>query len=45
MHFAKAVALFISGVLTPAMVDALMIIAPRLKTSIKTVLVSVNQGT
>src|SRR6267378_1316311 len=45
MHVAKAVALFIAGVLTPAMVDALMIIAPCLKTRIHTVLVRVHQGT
>src|SRR6267378_1013808 len=44
MHFTKAVAIFIAGVLAPAMVDALMPIAPRLKTGINAVLICVYQG-
>src|SRR5262249_42975239 len=44
MHFTKAVAIVIAGVLTPAMVDTLMIIAPRLKTGIHAVLIRVHQG-
>ena len=42
MHFTQAVAIFIAGVLAPAMVDALMSIAPRLKTGINAVLICVN---
>src|SRR5216683_8114811 len=44
MHFTKAVAIFIAGVLAPAMVDALMPIAPRLKTGINAVRIWVYQG-
>src|SRR6266581_2977022 len=44
MHFTQAVAIFISGVLALAVVDALMIIAPRFKTSINAVLVRIHQG-
>ena len=44
MYFTKAVAIFIAGVLAPAVVDALMLIAPRLQTGINAVLVGINQG-
>jgi hypothetical protein len=44
MHFTQAVAIFIAGVLAPAVVDALMLISPRLQTGINAVLVGINQG-
>ena len=44
MYFTKAVAIFISGIFAPAMIDTLMCIAPSLKTGINAVLIRVNQG-
>src|SRR2546426_319278 len=44
MHFTKPVAIFISRIFAPAMIDALMRIAPSLKTGINAVLIRVNQG-
>src|SRR2546426_11929002 len=44
MHFTKTVAIFISRIFAPAMIDALMRIAPSLETSINTVFIRVNQG-
>src|SRR6185503_18892057 len=44
MYFTKAVAIFISGIFAPAMIDTLMCIAPSLKTCINAVLIRVNQG-
>jgi hypothetical protein len=42
MDFTKAVAIFISGIFAPAMIDTLMCIAPSLKTGINAVLIRVN---
>jgi hypothetical protein len=44
MHFTKAVAIFISCVLTSAMIDALVGIAPSLKSGVNAILVCVNQS-
>jgi len=43
MHFTQAVTIFISGELTPSMVDMLMTVAPGLQTSVNAVLISINQ--
>jgi len=44
MHFTQPVAIFLSGIFAPAMVDTLMRIASSLQTSINAILVCVNQG-
>ena len=44
MDFTKAVAIFISGIFAPAMIDALMNITPSLETGINAVFICVNQG-
>jgi hypothetical protein len=44
MHFTKAVAIFISGIFAPAVVDAFMRIAPSLETGVNAVLICVNQS-
>src|SRR5215471_5203878 len=43
MHFTKPVAIFIAGKFAPSMVDALMVVAPRLKTGINAVLIRIHQ--
>src|SRR4029453_2528646 len=43
MHFTKPVAIVISGEFAPAMVDALMVVAPSLKTGINAVFIRVHQ--
>jgi hypothetical protein len=45
MHFAKAVAIFISGELASSMIDMFMAIPPDLQTGINTVFIRVNQCT
>jgi hypothetical protein len=44
MHFTKPVAIVISGEFAPSMVDALMRIAPSLKTGINAVLICVHEA-
>ena len=43
MDFTKAVAIFISGILAPSMVDTLMVVSPGLQTGINAVLVRINK--
>src|SRR2546425_12877437 len=43
MDFTKAVAIFISGVLASSMVDALMVVSPRIQASINAVFVRINK--
>jgi hypothetical protein len=43
MHFIKPIAIFISGIFTPAVVDAFMIIAPPRETSINAVFARFSQ--
>ena len=43
MHFTQAVAIVISGELTPSMVDMLMTVAPGLQTGINAVLIRINK--
>src|SRR6266849_7780631 len=45
MDFTKAVAIFISGVLSSSMVDMLMVVAPRTQTRINTVFICINKRT
>src|SRR6266568_3231380 len=45
MHFTKAVAIFISGVLAPSMVDTLMIISPCPQAGINAVPIRINKRT
>src|SRR5712691_8808060 len=43
MHFTQAVAIFISGILAPSMVDTLMIISPYTQAGINAVLIRINK--
>src|SRR5712691_9628074 len=45
MDFTQAVAIFISGVLAPSMVDTLMIISPCTQAGINAVLIRINKRT
>ena len=45
MHFTQAVAIFISSEFAPSMVDTLMLVAPRLQTSINTIFIRINKCT
>src|SRR5713101_2976182 len=45
MHFTKPVAIFISGVLAPPMVDALMVVSPSTQAGINAVLIRINHCT
>ena len=45
MDFTQAVAIFISGILSPSMVDMLMVISPGTQTCINTVFVRINKRT
>src|SRR6266849_8244184 len=45
MDFTKAIAIFISGVLAPSMVDALMVVSPDTQTCINAVFICINKCT
>ena len=43
MDFTQAVAIFISGILAPSVVDTLMLVSPGLQTGINALLVRINK--
>src|SRR3989441_8347838 len=45
MDFTKAIAIFISGILSSSMVDALMVVSPDTQTCINAVFICINQCT
>src|SRR6266852_7553001 len=45
MDFTKAVPIFISGVLSPSMVDTLMVVSPGTQTCINTVFIRIHKRT
>lgn len=43
MHFTKPVTIFITGVLTPTVIDTLMAVSPGLQARINAVLIRINK--